>query len=352
MKNAIYFIVALGMLASCQKDETQYDASGVFEVTEVTVSAQASGEIRSLQLKEGDTLTAGSEVGYIDDTGLRLSRNQLNSETARLKAGRDQAEAARKQAEAASRQTEAQSRSADARKLNQNQQSAAIRQQIENLRHEEARFRALVAKGAASQKQVDDIVQQIAVLEKQLLATDEQIGTANTGIELGGAAYQAQREGFGAQAEGFSAQARGYTAQTEGVEVQRAIIDNKISHTRINCPISGTVLAKYMEAGEYATVGRPLFKVGNLNEIVLRAYVTAEQVTKLKVGQRCTVYADQGASGRKSYNGTITWISDRAEFTPRTIQTRDERANLVYAVKVSVRNDGLIKRGMYGDVKF
>lgn len=352
MKRLMLFAAIPVLFTACQDKDAQYDASGVFEVTEVTVSAQATGEIKSFDISEGDTLAAGQLVGMIDDTQLRLSRDQLDSEKACLAAGREQAEAARRQAQAAGRQTIAQAQSADARRLDQGRQVAALSQQIANLRQEEARFHVLVSQGAAPQKQVDDIAQQIAVLEKQLAASQEQIATTNTGITLGQAAYDAGLQGFTAQAEGYGAQARGYDAQAEGITTQQAIIDDRLSHTTITTPIAGTVLAKYMEAGEYAVPGRALFKVGNLRMMTLRAYVSAEQITRIKVGQRATVYADQGADGRKAYTGTVTWISDRAEFTPRTIQTRDERANLVYAVKISVPNDGLIKRGMYGDVKF
>lgn len=340
------------LLASCAKEDVRYDASGVFEATEVTVAAQVTGEIKSFDLNEGDTVRVGQLVATIDDTQVRLTLDQLESEKSRLAAGREQAEAARRQAEASRRQTCATAQAADARRLDQDRQVAALKQQITNLRQEEMRFRALVARGAGTQKQVDDIVQQIAVLEKQLAAAQEQVSTANNGIQLGQSAYDAQTEGYAAQAEGFSAQARGMSAQSNGVDVQQAMVRDRLNHTGVTSPISGTVLAKYMESGEYATPGRALFKVGNLQRMTLRAYVSAEQATRLKVGQRVTVFADQGTDGRKAYTGTVTWISDRAEFTPRTIQTRDERANLVYAVKIAVTNDGIIKRGMYGDVKF
>ncbi|MBP3228084.1 MAG: HlyD family efflux transporter periplasmic adaptor subunit [Bacteroidaceae bacterium] len=352
MKKHLMILPLAAALTACGEKDVQYDASGVFEVTEVTVSAQATGEITSLTLEEGDTVAPGVLLGTIDDTQLRLQRQALDSEKARVAAGQDQARAAQEQARAAQRQTEAQKRAADTRRLDLERQVAALRQQIANLQHEEARFRQLVAEGAAAQKQVDDITQQIAVAQRQLAATEEQIAQANSGVELGRAAYDAQGEGFGAQATGYEAQERGLGAQGEGIGTQQAQLDDRIAHTRIASPIGGTVLAKYMEQGEYATAGRPLFKVADVSRMTLRAYVTADQLTRLKIGQRVTVYADQGTDGRKAYAGTVAWISERAEFTPRTIQTRDERANLVYAVKISVANDGLIKRGMYGDVKF
>lgn len=352
MKRQMLFFATTALLVACGSNDVKYDASGVFEVTEVVVSAQATGEIKSLDLTEGCTLEAGQVVGSIDDTQLQLQRTQLDSEKKRVAAGQDQAHAAQDQARAAQRQTAAQQRSADTRRLDLDRQVGVLQQQIINLRHEESRFRNLLAKGAATQKQVDDITQQIAVVERQLAATREQIGSNNSSVELASAAYDAQSEGFAAQVTGFEAQARGFGAQAEGLSTQQAQIDDRIAHARIVSPIAGTVLAKYMEAGEYATPGRPLFKVGDLAQMTLRAYVTADQVTKMKVGQHVTVYADQGTDERKAYQGTVAWISDRAEFTPKTIQTRDERANLVYAVKISVKNDGLIKRGMYGDVKF
>lgn len=285
------------ILTSCSEKETSYDASGVFEVTEVIVSARGAGTIEQLSVSEGDQVEAGTPLGYIDTLQLDLQRKQLSASLS----------------------------ATDSRQLDENRQLASLRQQLANLRSEQSRFQQLVNENAAPRKQLDDINYQIDVVEKQISATAEQIGSANTSTR----------------------------GQTTGIVAQIDQINARIADCVISSPISGTILSKFAEAGEYATPGKPLFKVGDISRMRLRAYITASQLTELKIGDRVKVYADQGDSGRKEYDGTVTWISDEAEFTPKTIQTRDERSNLVYAIKIDVDNrDGLIKRGMYGDIKF
>lgn len=289
-------IPSLLALTACTGSEPDYDASGVFEATEVIVSAKAQGELVSFSVEEGSQVAAAQAVGCIDTVQLSLRKRQL----------------------------EATERATGSRRLDTGRQVASLRQQIANLRREEARFRQLVADGAAPQKQLDDLGYQITVVQRQLAASTENVQTANSSL----------------------------SGQEEALAAQIAQIDDQISHSVVRSPIAGTVLAKYAEAGEYAAPGRALFKVADLRRMTLRAYVTAPQLTALKLGQRVRVFADDGEEGRREYAGRLTWISDRAEFTPKTIQTRDERANLVYAVKVSVTNDGYIKQGMYGEVKF
>lgn len=297
MKKAIILISAVSamMLTACGNKDVDYDASGVFETTEVIVSARGTGEIVSLDVEEGRTVTANQPLGELDMTQLMLKKLQLA-------AGKD---------------------AATSRRLNTATQVAALRQQIANLRTEEARFKALLEDGAATQKQVDDIGYQIATLQQQLSATDEQVSSANHSID----------------------------GQSAGFDAQIGQVDDMMEQAVITSPIDGIILSKYAEAGEYAVPGRALFKVADISEMKLRAYITADQLTGLQIGQKVKVYADQGADGRKEYEGTVSWISSEAEFTPKTIQTRDERSNLVYAIKITVHNDGLIKRGMYGDVK-
>ena len=292
MKKAIILIPALAvtMLTACGDKDAEYDASGVFETTEVIVSAKGTGEIVSLNIEEGQTVKADQLLGELDMTQLTLKRQQLN-------AGKD---------------------AAASRRLDTGRQVASLRQQIANLKSEQARFKALLNDGAATQKQVDDIGYQIATLQKQLAATNEQVSTANQSID----------------------------GQSAGFDAQISQVDDMMWQARITSPISGVILSKYAEKGEYAVPGRALFKVGDVSDMKLRAYITAEQLTGLKIGQKVTVYADQGTKGRKAYEGTVSWISSEAEFTPKTIQTRDERSNLVYAIKIAVKNDGLIKRGM------
>lgn len=295
-KNILSLCAAIAVLTACSSGEKDYDASGVFETTEVIVSAKATGEILSLNVEEGQDVKRNEMLGLIDTLQLSLHDQQLAANQS----------------------------AADSKRLDANRQVASIRQQISNLQKEKKRFSDLLAANAATQKQVDDISYQIEVLQRQLAATQEQIGSNN-------------------QSAGN---------QSMGIKAQRAQTEDQIRKAHITSPITGTVLTKYAEQGEYATPGRALFKVGDISRMRLRAYITAPQLTTLKVGQKVKVFADMGETESKAYEGTVEWISDKAEFTPKTIQTRDERANLVYAIKVAVRNDGMIKRGMYGDVKF
>ncbi len=284
------------MLAACSNNEVDYDASGIFETTEVIVSARGSGELVRFDVEEGQEVMPNECLGCIDTTQLALKRKQF---VATLSA-------------------------TDSRRLDVNRQVAGIKQQIANLRTEQKRFTELVRVKAASQKQLDDINYQIEVLEKQLRATEEQIGSTNSSI----------------------------SEQSASIAAQVAQIDDQIVNCVICSPVKGRILSKYAERGEYAVPGRALFKVGDIETMRLRAYVSADCLTTLKLGQEATVYADLGVDERREFKGVVTWISDEAEFTPKTIQTRDERCNLVYAVKITVKNDGTIKRGMYGDVRF
>ena len=283
-------------ITSCGKGNKAYDASGVFESTEVTVSAEGNGKIMSLDLQEGDRLEAGAVVGCIDTVQLYLSKIQLEASRRAVGSGR----------------------------LNISRQIAALESQIAKQRQELDRFTKLEQAGASNRKQVDDIQAQLDILERQLAAQKESLQNTNSNV----------------------------SGQADALEAQVMQLEDKIRKCVITSPVSGTILAKYSEAGELAVQGRALFKVADLDNIRLRAYITADQLTGLKLGQSVKVFADQGTSGRKEYAGTLVWISDKAEFTPKTIQTRDERANLVYAVKIAVKNDGLIKLGMYGEVKF
>lgn len=295
-KNILSLCATIAVLTACSSGEKDYDASGVFETTEVIVSAKATGEILSLNVEEGQNVKCNEMLGLIDTLQLSLHDQQLAANQS----------------------------AADSKRLDANRQVASIRQQISNLQKEKKRFSDLLAANAATQKQVDDIGYQIEILQRQLAATQEQIGSNN-------------------QSAGN---------QSMGIKAQRAQTEDQIRKAHITSPITGTVLTKYAEQGEYATPGRALFKVGDISRMRLRAYITAPQLTTLKVGQKVKVFADMGETENKAYEGTVEWISDKAEFTPKTIQTRDERANLVYAIKVAVKNDGMIKRGMYGDVKF
>ncbi len=295
-KYKIYGLISGLMLVACTENNVVYDASGVFETTDVIVSAQGNGTILQLKVEEGQEVDSLMLLGVIDTTQLHLTKKQL---LASQKANKS-------------------------RILDDNQQLASIKQQIANLQRERERFQSLLDANATTQKQVDDIEYQITVLEKQKAASAEQINNANASINN----------------------------QSISITEQVTQIDKKIKDCIITSPIKGTVLTKYAETGEFATAGRALFKVANMVDMKLRAYVSADKITTLKIGQKVKIYADLGESERKEFDGVVSWISSEAEFTPKTIQTRDERSNLIYAIKVSVKNDGTIKRGMYGDLKF
>ena len=292
----ILFISIAFVLASCINKKNQFDASGVFEATEVIVSAKGNGEIIKLDLQEGQIVNADTPLGYIDTTQLYLKKAQL---MAGLKA-------------------------LGSRHTNVANQVSALKKQIETLKREKKRFENLLKSNAGTQKQVDDISSQLEIAQRQLAAQTEQLNNANSSI----------------------------SGESEGIEIQIAQINDQIKNSIIKRPINGTVLSKYAEQGELASQGRVLFKIANLQDINLRVYITSSQLTSVKLGLEVKVFADEGITGRKEYSGTIIWISDKAEFTPKTIQTRDERANLVYAVKVAVKNDGYIRKGMYGEIKF
>lgn len=283
-------------LSACGGSEGEYDASGIFESTEVIVSAEGNGKIMMLNVEEGDQVEPGKRVGLIDTIQLYLKKQQL----------------------------EASARAIGGRLADINKQVAATREQIAKARLEHQRSVNLLKQQAATQKQVDDVVSQLAVLNKQLEAQLSTLQQANQSV----------------------------ADERAGMEIQVRQMEDQLVKCCVESPIRGTVLTKYAEAGELTAIGKPLFKVADMQRVFLRAYVSGSQLSQVKLGQGVQVYADYGEKGRKAYPGKIIWISSQAEFTPKTIQTRDERANLVYAVKIAVENDGLLKLGMYGEVKF
>ena len=295
VKNVLFYAIFLSLTAACGNGNGDYDASGTFESTEIIVSAEANGKIMRYNVEEGDLLKDGQEVGYIDTVQLYLKKMQLLTSVKSV-----------------------QSRRSDIAK-----QIAATKEQIAKAEKEKKRNENLLKSNAATQKQVDDIDSQLAVLQKQLAA---QISTLQNGNQS-------------------------VTEESSAMEIQVAQVEDQLQKSHIISPISGTVLSKYAEAGELATQGKPLFKIADIENMYLRAYIIADQLTQMKLGQEVKVFADYGEDGKREYTGKVTWISDKAEFTPKTIQTRDERANLVYAVKIAVKNDGYLKIGMYGEVK-
>lgn len=315
---------ALLIFAACGNKEKEYDATGTFEATEVVVSAKSSGELKYFEVLEGNKLAYGQEVGQIDNVQLRLKKQQLETSRGELAANKRQLAASRN--------------ASNSKQLDLDKQVASIKQQIANAQREQVRFSELVRDGAVPRKQLDDINYQIKVLEKQLEAVSDQIRSNNASLNE--------------QSAGIDAQMDGIDAQAEGLETQLRQFDDQISNTTVVAPISGTVLEKFVEPGEYVTTGKPLFKIADTDNMFIRAYVTSAQLKDIKVGQQVKVFADYGNGEKKSYNGTVSWISNRSEFTPKTILTDDERADLVYAVKIAVKNDGYLKIGMYGEVKF
>ena len=292
MKKVIYIAMAL-LVISCTK-EAEFDAQGTFEATEVVVSSEATGRILNFNIEEGMAIVANQAVGTIDSLQLHLQRKQLVAQQSALLASRP-----------------------DVKK-----QVAALREQIAKQKTELRRVDNMLRDGAATQKQKDDIKAQIKILEGQLEA---QLSTLDKNTST-------------------------INGNSVVLEAQIAALDDRISKCRIISPVGGTVLVKYAEAGELASAGKPLMKVANLEDIYLRAYFTSDQLSKVNLGDEVKVVADFGGTERYDYTGRVAWISSESEFTPKTIQTKDSRANLVYAVKIAVENDGRLKIGLAGEV--
>lgn len=298
------------ILSSCQSDDDTADAYGNFEAVETTVSAQATGALQRFEVEEGQSLKAAQSVGQIDAEQLELRKAQLLANE----------QAVRSRTPNVGTQLSA-----------YEQQIAVQQQQLHTLQREKERSQNLIAAGAAPTKQLDDIQAQIDLTERQI------------------ALIRQQRV---AQASALNTQRSGTTAETAPLTEQVKQIDDQIKKSTVINPIDGTVTVKYAEPGEVVSYGKPLYKVAALSNITLRAYVSEDQLVNVKTGQRVQVYVDAPNNQLKPYEGTVTWISSKAEFTPKVIQTKDERVNLVYAMKINVKNDGALKIGMPGEVKF
>jgi HlyD family secretion protein len=281
---------------SCKEKTNKYDASGSFEAIETMIAAEANGKLLQLDIEEGQQLDSGQVIGYIDSTLLYLNKLQLMQNKKAILSGRPQTSV----------------------------QTEALKKQLTNAELDRNRTKRLVEGGVASQKQLDDANAKITTLQAQIDAQENALQTTTSSInEQGGT-----------------------------VDVQLKEINNQLQKCVIVNPVKGTVLTKYAEQYEMAVLGRPLYKIADMSTIILRAYITGDQLQQVKLDQKVKVYTDDGKGGFKETEGVITWINDKAEFTPKTIQTKNERANLVYAIKVSVKNDGYLKIGMYGEVKF
>lgn len=294
-KIAAIFSSLLLIFSSCNSNGYETFASGYFEAVETIVSSQANGQILSLNVLEGQELTAGEQVGQIDSTQIYLSLLQVRSQRGAVLS----------------------------RKPDITTQTSAIREQLAAARRELQRTENLAKENAVPQKQLDDARSQINVLQKQLVATENQLETSSLSI----------------------------TKESNPLVYQAQVLEDQLKKTRIINPVNGTVLVKYAEVNEMAGIGKPLYKIADLREIILRVYVTGSQLGSLKLGQEVIVSVDKGENQQAEYSGTIEWISAKAEFTPKTIQTRSERSNQVFAVKVRVKNDGFLKIGMYGEIQ-
>jgi HlyD family secretion protein len=295
MKNkSIVCGLLLVTIASCKEKTNNHDASGSFEAVETMVAAEASGKILQLSIEEGQELDSGKIVGYIDSMQLHLNKLQLKQNKVAILSGRPET----------SIQTE------------------ALKSELANAVLNRDRTANLVKGGVASQKQLDDQNAQIAILQSRINGQENSLHTTTSSLN----------------------------EQGTSVDAQMKEINNQLQKCVIINPVKGTILTKYAEPYEMASLGRPLYKIADLSTIILRAYITGDQLQQVKLDQQVKVFTDDGKGGYKETSGIITWINDKAEFTPKTIQTKNERANLVYAIKVSVKNDGYLKIGMYGEV--
>jgi HlyD family secretion protein len=303
-------LLSVFLVAGCNFSGRVSDASGTFEVDEVIVASEVSGKIISLNIEEGSVLAKDSIVGRIDTVPLALQKAQIEATIGALH-----------------------QKTMDVKpsvKLLKDQ-IVVQRAQLANDMYEKARTERLIKADAATTKQLDDLNMAIDVLQKQIAVNEQEIRVQET-----------------------STGTQNSTVMSEFKPLRKSVaqIDDQLRRTNIVNPINGTVLTKYALAGEETTVGKALYKIGDLSVITLRAYITGTQLAQVKLNQEVQVLVDSTDTKYRTYTGVITWISDKAEFTPKTIQTKDERANLVYAVKIHVKNDGYLKIGMYGEVKF
>lgn len=295
IKSYTLVLLSIFIFAACNNGENEYDAMGNFEADELIISSEAGGKIMKFNIDEGQTLKKGEPIGYVDTLQLHLKKKQLQSSV----------------------------KAVMARQPNIASQLATIQEQIETAKKEKARFEKLLKDDAATQKQVDDLNAQLALLQKQYAALQSSLNTTTQSLR----------------------------SETVPLSVQVEQIEDQIAKSIITNPINGTVLVKYAEENEVTGPGKALYKIADLSSIILRAYISGDQLSQVKLNQKVKVWVDDLVQESRQYEGEITWIADKAEFTPKTIQTKAERANLVYAIKIKVKNDGFLKIGMYGEVK-
>lgn len=294
MKKIVFIVIGVFAI-SCSDNKNEFDATGTFEAVETIIPAEASGIIKDLKVQEGNIVKENQVVGFIDTIQLSLKRDQL---LAQIKA--------------------TQSKKPDIKS-----QLDVYREELRQAKTDQKRMQNLVNADAATRKQLDDATTKVAVIQKQITALQTQLNISTTGID----------------------------DETQTLNVQISQVKDQLTKSKIVNKTNGTVLTKYAEIGEMATIGRPLYKVADLSTIILRVYITGDQLPGIKLKDNVKVFVDATNKTYKEYSGVVEWISDKAEFTPKTIQTKDERANLVYAVKVRVKNDNYLKIGMYGEIK-
>lgn len=288
----LFVLLPLLALISCKGNEKTSDAYGNFEATEITISAQATGEIMQFGMEEGNLLTAGQVIGWIDTTDLSLKKAQMI----------------------------AQKEAITSKIASMDAQIAVYQQQKTNILRDKARVEKMFGDGAATQKQVDDIAGQIDVIDKQI--------------------------------KSVKAQETSVYSEAATVQKQIAQVSESIRKSTIVNPSEGVVLSKYVNAHEIAAIGKPLYKLADLREMKLKVYVSGSQIARVKIGQEVEVLVDEDSKTNRKMSGIVSWVSESAEFTPKIIQTKEERVNMVYAVKVLVKNDGTLKIGMPGEVNF
>ena len=290
---AILFIFGI---FSCKKNKRDADAYGVFGATEITVSSESNGKVLRFNVEEGKTYQQGEEVGCIDTVQIYLQIKQLEASIA----------------------------AAMARRPDLPTQVQTLYKQLETLNKEKNRLATLVAANAASSIELDKIVAQIDVTNSQIAATESNLTITNKAI----------------------------MEEVEAMRFQKLQLQDALTKCHLKSPISGTVLKKYIEANELAFQGKPLFKIADLTNMFIKVYITEDMLSAVYLEQPVEIHIDMPDNEEKTIDGVVSWISSKAEFTPKMIQTKNERKNLVYAVKVSFENDGSAKIGMPGDVKF
>lgn len=295
MKTKLIIGIVSFALISCNNKESEFDATGTFEAVETVVSAQTNGIIKEFKIEEGQELKSGQLIGYIDTLQLSLKKKQLLAQmSAVIK-----------------------------KKPNISVEIAALKEDLKQAKRDQIRIANLVKADAATHKQLDDATSHVSILQKKIDAQQTSLGISTASLDQ----------------------------EAIALEVQIDQINDLIEKSKIINEVDGNVLSKYAEENELASTGKALYKIANLKNIILKVYVTGNQLVKIKVGQKVSVFVDADEKKYNTYDGIIEWISDKAEFTPKTIQTKEERANLVYPIKIKVKNDGLLKIGMYGEIK-